>query len=68
VQEINNDWLVPLTDVFPEHRLGPVFGDVAKVACATCHKGYQQPLQRTDMISDWPELATTGVPVYAEEE
>ncbi len=65
VQEINNDWLVPITDVFPEHRLGPVFGDVAKVACATCHQGYQQPLEGMDMISDWPELATTGEPVYA---
>lgn len=68
VQEVNNVWLEPLTEVLPEHRLGPVFGDVPKVACATCHKGYQQPLQRADMISDWPELATTGVPVYAEEE
>ncbi|MGY6412447.1 MAG: photosynthetic reaction center cytochrome PufC [Alkalilacustris sp.] len=64
VQEINNDWLVPLTDVLPEHRLGPIFGDVGKVACATCHKGYQQPMHRLDMISDWPELATTGEPFY----
>ncbi len=64
VQEINNDWLVPLTDEFPENRLGPVFGDVAKVACATCHKGYQQPMHRLDMISDWPELASTGEPIY----
>jgi photosynthetic reaction center cytochrome c subunit len=64
VQEINNDWLVPLTEEFPEDRLGPVFGDVAKVACATCHKGYQQPMHRLDMISDWPELATTGALFY----
>lgn len=64
VQEINNDWLVPLTEEFPAERLGPVFGDVAKVACATCHKGYQQPMHRLDMISDWPELASTGEPFY----
>jgi photosynthetic reaction center cytochrome c subunit len=65
VQEVNNDWLVPLTEVFPPERLGPVFGDVAKVACATCHKGYQQPLHRLDMISDWPELAAPGEPDYS---
>ncbi|WP_208350649.1 photosynthetic reaction center cytochrome PufC [Pseudaestuariivita rosea] len=64
VQEINNDWLVPLQDVYPEHRLGPVFADAPKAACRTCHKGYQQPLQGTNMIADWPELATTGAPVY----
>lgn len=63
VQELNNDWLVPLQDVFPEHRLGPVYGDVAKVACATCHQGYNRPLQGTNMIGDWPELATTGTDV-----
>jgi photosynthetic reaction center cytochrome c subunit len=37
------DYLVPLTPVFPPHRLGPT-GDVAKVGCATCHNGLQKPL------------------------
>ncbi|QIE42559.1 photosynthetic reaction center cytochrome c subunit [Rhodobacteraceae bacterium SC52] len=64
VQEINNDWLVPLTDVFPAERLGPIYDDVAKVACRTCHKGYQQPLQGQNMIRDYPELAASGPPVY----
>ncbi|MDA7423370.1 photosynthetic reaction center cytochrome PufC [Thalassococcus lentus] len=64
VQEINADWLVPLEDVYPENRLGPVFADAPKAACKTCHKGYQQPLQGMNMIADWPELATTGAPVY----
>lgn len=64
VQELNNDYLVPLLDEYPEHRLGPVFGDAPKAACATCHKGYQQPLQGTNVIADWPELATTGAPTY----
>lgn len=64
VQELNNDYLVPLQDVYPPHRLGPVFGDAPKAACKTCHKGYQQPLQGTNVIADWPELATTGAPSY----
>ena len=64
VQEMNNDYLVPLQDVYPEARLGPVHGDAPKAACKTCHKGYQQPLQGTNVIKDWPELATTGAPVY----
>ncbi|MCM2562045.1 photosynthetic reaction center cytochrome PufC [Lutimaribacter sp. EGI FJ00015] len=65
VQEMNNDYLVPLKDVYPEHRLGPVFADAPKAACKTCHKGYQQPLQGLNVIADWPELATTGAPDYA---
>ncbi len=64
VQEINNDYLVPLGDVLPDTRLGPMHGDAPKAACKTCHKGYQQPLQGTNVIKDWPELATTGAPVY----
>jgi photosynthetic reaction center cytochrome c subunit len=58
VQEINNDYLVPLEDVYPPERLGPVFADAPKAACKTCHKGYQQPLQGLNVIDDWPELAT----------
>ena len=58
VQEMNNDWLVPLRDVYPAHRLGPVYADAPKAACATCHKGYQKPLQGTNMIANYPELAT----------
>lgn len=64
VQQINNDWLVPITDLLPARRLGPVYADVPKAACRTCHKGYQQPLQGTNMIADYPELAATGAPVY----
>ncbi|MEL6977501.1 MAG: photosynthetic reaction center cytochrome PufC [Pseudomonadota bacterium] len=64
VQELNNDWLVPLRDVYPENRLGPKHQDAPKAACKTCHKGYNQPLGGLDMISDWPELATSGAPRY----
>jgi photosynthetic reaction center cytochrome c subunit len=64
VQELNNDYLIPLEAEYPAERLGPVYQDAPKAACATCHKGYQQPLQGTNVIGDWPELATTGAPVY----
>ncbi|MBS0123604.1 photosynthetic reaction center cytochrome PufC [Thetidibacter halocola] len=64
VQEINNEWLVPLEGVYPPERLGPVFADAPKAACKTCHKGYQQPLQGMNMVADWPELAAPGAPVY----
>jgi Photosynthetic reaction centre cytochrome C subunit. len=63
VQDINNEYLVPLRDVYPEHRLGPVYADAPKAACRTCHKGYQQPMQGLNAIGDWPELATTGTDV-----
>jgi photosynthetic reaction center cytochrome c subunit len=41
-----------------------VHADAPKAACATCHKGYQKPMGGMDMISDWPELAAPGAPVY----
>ncbi len=66
VQEMNNEYLVPLKDVYPPERLGPVHQDAPKAACKTCHKGYQQPLQGLNVIKDWPELATTGEPDYSD--
>ncbi len=66
VQELNNDYLIPLADTYPPERLGPVHQDPPKAACRTCHKGYQQPLQGTNVIQYWPELATTGAPDYGE--
>ena len=64
VQELNNDYVIPIAKLLPEERLGPIHGDAPKVSCKTCHKGYQQPLQGTNVIRDWPELATTETPVY----
>ncbi len=64
VQELNNDYLLPLEGILPESRLGAIHGDVPKVSCKTCHKGYQQPLQGENVIADWPELQTTETPVY----
>ncbi|WP_192964240.1 photosynthetic reaction center cytochrome PufC [Phycobacter azelaicus] len=65
VQDINNEYLVPLKDIYPAERLGPIHADAPKAACKTCHKGYQQPLQGLNVIKDWPELAASGAPVYA---
>lgn len=64
VQEVNNDYLVPLKDTYPESRLGPRHGDAPKAACKTCHKGVYKPLQGLDMVTDWPELVSTDSPVY----
>lgn len=64
VQELNTDYLVPLRDTYPAERLGPVYADAPKVACKTCHKGYQQPLQGMNAIADWPELASSEPPEY----
>ncbi|MEO0719617.1 MAG: photosynthetic reaction center cytochrome PufC, partial [Pseudomonadota bacterium] len=64
VQDTNNEYLVPLKDTYPENRLGPKHGDAPKAACKTCHKGWSKPMNGLDVISDWPELATTGAPVY----
>ncbi len=64
VLEANTDYLVPLATVLPENRKGVAHGDGPKLACATCHKGYQKPLNGMDMVTDWPELASTEPPLY----
>jgi photosynthetic reaction center cytochrome c subunit len=66
VRDLNNDFLVPLTDQFPGHRLGPT-GDVAKMNCATCHQGLHKPMYGAEMAKDFPELLqlariTAGLP------
>jgi photosynthetic reaction center cytochrome c subunit len=55
VRDLNNQYLVPLTDKFPAHRLG-ILGDVAKVNCATCHQGVFKPLYGESMAQSYPEL------------
>jgi photosynthetic reaction center cytochrome c subunit len=52
---LNNEYMVPLTGVFPQHRLGPT-GDVAKVNCQTCHQGVNKPYSGVSMAKDYPEL------------
>lgn len=66
VQEQLEVYILPLQDVLPEERLGPVAGDVPKLACRTCHQGEQQPLNGLNVIAAWPELAVLdGDPDYS---
>ena len=55
VRELNNEFITPLTGVFPANRLGPM-GDVAKVNCATCHQGAYKPMYGAPMAASHPEL------------
>ncbi len=54
-RDINQNYLKPLQDVFPDYRLGPT-GDVAKVNCSTCHQGVYKPLFGVSMLADYPEF------------
>lgn len=49
---LNNEYLVPLTATFPANRLGKT-GDVAKIACGTCHKGVNKPLYGVSMMTNY---------------
>ncbi|MEM7491074.1 MAG: photosynthetic reaction center cytochrome PufC [Pseudomonadota bacterium] len=64
VRETNNVFLEPLGPVYPSERLGPVYADAPKAACATCHQGWNKPLMGLNMTDDWPELVSTEAPVY----
>ena len=55
VRALNNDWVVPLTEVLPETRKGPL-GDVYKVYCTTCHQGAYKPLYGAPMLKDYASL------------
>jgi photosynthetic reaction center cytochrome c subunit len=57
VRDINNAFLVPLTDTFPANRKGEL-GDVAKANCATCHQGAFKPLFGAPMLNEHPGLAS----------
>jgi photosynthetic reaction center cytochrome c subunit len=64
-RHLNNAYLVPLTDVFPDNRLGPL-GDVAKINCSTCHQGVYKPYFGRSMAKDYPELqGAKAMPVAA---
>jgi photosynthetic reaction center cytochrome c subunit len=66
VQETLAQYILPLQDVLPAERLGPVYADVPKLACRTSHQGEQQPLNGLNVIRNWPELAVLdGAPDYS---
>ena len=56
VRDLNQDYVLPLQPVLPASQLGPN-GDIAKVACATCHQGVNKPLGGVSMLQDHPEFA-----------
>ena len=60
-RDLNNEYIIPLTDQFPANRLGPK-GDVAKVNCSTCHQGAYKPLYGAKMAKDFPELQAVVKP------
>ncbi|NBW89953.1 MAG: photosynthetic reaction center cytochrome c subunit, partial [Gammaproteobacteria bacterium] len=64
VRNLNNGYLLPLTQVFPQHRKGPT-GDVAKINCATCHQGVYKPYFGQSMAKDYPELQGAKKPPAA---
>jgi photosynthetic reaction center cytochrome c subunit len=54
-QDINANYLIPLAERLPEHRLGPQ-GDAPKAQCSTCHQGLPKPMYGAPMLNDHPEL------------
>jgi photosynthetic reaction center cytochrome c subunit len=64
VKDVNSNYIVPITSIFPPNRLGPD-GDVAKANCATCHQGVNKPLLGKSMLKDYPYLVgpPTGKPL-----
>jgi len=63
-RSLNNDYMVPLTDVFPAHRKGPL-GDVAKLNCSTCHQGAYKPLYGASMLKDYVTALAAPIPLPA---
>jgi Photosynthetic reaction centre cytochrome C subunit len=64
VRELNTSYLIPLTPVFPTHRLSAE-GDGPKVGCATCHKGTFKPLYGASSLKDYPVLEGIWTPPAA---
>jgi len=64
VRDLNNEYMVPLTEVFPAHRLGPT-GDVGKANCLTCHQGAFKPMYGKAMAKDYPAMYGATAPAAA---
>ncbi|MDP3503426.1 MAG: photosynthetic reaction center cytochrome PufC [Myxococcales bacterium] len=56
VRGLNNEYLTPLTDQFPDYRKGP-HGDAPKLNCSTCHNNAFKPLLGVSMLKDYLVLA-----------
>jgi photosynthetic reaction center cytochrome c subunit len=55
LRDLNVNYLSPLQQVFPSHRLGPM-GDAPKLQCVTCHNGNYKPLFGAKMAVAYPAL------------
>lgn len=55
VQNLNQEYLIPLGAALPDHRKGPM-GDAPKAQCSTCHNGIPKPMYGANMLEDHPEL------------
>lgn len=64
VRDLNSTYLHSVGDLLPAYRKNAA-GDYPKVACATCHKGVNKPLNGMSMLNDYPALAVEARPPYA---
>ena len=55
VRALNNNFMVPITNLFPASRRGPM-GDVAKINCETCHQGAYAPYYGAHVVDTYPAL------------
>ncbi len=55
---LNVDYVLPLSSVLPDHRLGPR-GTGQQINCQTCHVGVQQPLGGVVMTENFPSLLSS---------
>lgn len=58
-REMNRNYIEPLADLLPEHRLGPQ-GDAPKADCATCHFRQAKPLGGAAMAGAYEGLYALG--------
>jgi photosynthetic reaction center cytochrome c subunit len=55
VRDLNNNFMVPITNLFPVGRRGPM-GDVPKINCETCHQGAYAPFYGAHVVASYPAL------------
>jgi photosynthetic reaction center cytochrome c subunit len=55
VRDLNNNFMVPITNIFPVGRRGPM-GDVPKINCQTCHQGAYAPFYGAHVVDTYPAL------------
>ncbi len=65
VRDINRNYILPLADILPASRKGPL-GDPKRVACETCHQGAYKPMFGAPMLKDYPALAGPTTTTVAE--